>query len=69
MIIEGSHKVMGKGIFISDIAQGGLAFKVTYSQEPILNFITKVVILTYSICMHVRVNFNDNFRQDSRLAT
>lgn len=29
MIIEGSHKVLGKGIFISDIQQKSLAFKVT----------------------------------------
>ena len=29
MIIEGSHKVLGKGIFISDIQQNSLAFKVS----------------------------------------
>jgi hypothetical protein len=29
MIIEGSHKVIGKGIFISDIQQDSLAYKVT----------------------------------------
>ena len=28
MIIEGSHKVLGKGIFVSDIQQNSLAFKV-----------------------------------------
>ena len=28
MIIEGSHKVMGKGIFVSDIQQDSLAFSV-----------------------------------------
>ena len=27
MIIEGSHKAFGKGIFISDIQQNSLAFK------------------------------------------
>ena len=29
MIIEGSHKVLGKGIFVSDIQQNSLAFKVS----------------------------------------
>lgn len=29
MIIEGSHKTLGKGIFISDIQQNSLAFKVS----------------------------------------
>ncbi len=28
MIIEGSHKLLGKGIFISDIQQDSLANKV-----------------------------------------
>ena len=28
MIIEGSHKVLGKGIYISDIQKNSLAFKV-----------------------------------------
>ena len=28
MIIEGSHKAFGKGIFVSDIQQNSLAFKV-----------------------------------------
>ena len=28
MIIEGAHKVMGKGIFVSDLQQSSLAFKV-----------------------------------------
>ena len=28
MIIEGNHKVLGKGIFISDIQKESLAFKV-----------------------------------------
>lgn len=28
MIIEGSHKVLGKGIFVSDIQQNSLAYKV-----------------------------------------
>lgn len=27
MIIEGAHKALGKGIFVSDIQQGSLAFK------------------------------------------
>ncbi len=27
MIIEGSHKILGKGIFVSDIQQNSLAFK------------------------------------------
>ena len=30
MIIEGSHKTLGKGIFISDIQQNSLAFKVSF---------------------------------------
>ena len=29
MIIEGSHKAFGKGIFVSDIQQNSLAFKVS----------------------------------------
>ena len=29
MIIEGSHKVLGKGIYISDIQRNSLAFKVS----------------------------------------
>jgi hypothetical protein len=28
MIIEGAHKLLGKGIFVSDIQQKSLAFKV-----------------------------------------
>ena len=28
MIIEGAHKVLGKGIFVSDLQQGSLAHKV-----------------------------------------
>ena len=31
MIIEGSHKMLGKGIFVSDIQQNSLAFKVSFS--------------------------------------
>ena len=39
MIIEGSHKLLGKGIFVSDIQQKSLAFKVnlpTYFFESFL---------------------------------
>ncbi len=39
MIIEGAHKVMGKGIFVSDIQQGSLAFKVRQD-------ITRIFLLT-----------------------
>lgn len=33
MIIEGSHKVLGKGIFVSDIQQNSLAFKAGCSRS------------------------------------
>ena len=38
MIIEGSHKAFGKGIFVSDIQQNSLAFKVgsTYKNTNII---------------------------------
>ena len=35
MIIEGAHKLLGKGIFVSDIQQKSLAFKVRLiNHEP-----------------------------------
>ena len=37
MIIEGSHKVLGKGIYISDIQKNSLAFKVCNNKKD-LNF-------------------------------
>jgi hypothetical protein len=38
MIIEGSHKSLGKGIYISDIQKNSLAFKVNSSCIEVIDF-------------------------------
>ena len=43
MIIEGSHKATGSGIFVSDIQEKSAAFHVSYKQkEEIIQIITSL---------------------------
>ena len=36
IILEGQHKVLGKGIFVTDIQKGSLAFKVSSNTDLVL---------------------------------
>ena len=45
MIIEGSHKLLGKGIFVSDLQQKSLAFLVCISYNLYYTF---TLIMEYS---------------------